>query len=274
MPDNSALELNAVVTQRSEVAPGLIIIRVVPDGWELPDFTPGQYGVLAMPGSAPRCRDSEPDEEPVNPNKLIKRAYSIASSSRANEYLEFYVALVHSGALTPRLFALNIGDRVWLGKKIVGMFTLQKAPADANLLLVATGTGIAPYMSMIRTVIDGETNRRFAVVHGARHSWDLGYESELLAWQRAHKQFDYIPIISRPKEEPMAWGGRAGYCQDIWKNRVIDELWGFRPTPEDTHIFLCGNPAMLEDMIELLAEEGIQEHKRKTPGQVHAEKYW
>jgi ferredoxin--NADP+ reductase len=94
-------ELNAIVVQRIEVSPGLVILRVVPEGWELPDFEPGQYAVLALPGSAPRTTISDPENKPSPPEKLIKRAYSIASSSKAKEYVEFYVSLVPSGQLTP-----------------------------------------------------------------------------------------------------------------------------------------------------------------------------
>ena len=118
------------------------------------------------------------------------------------------------------------------------------------------------------------TGRRFAVVHGARHSWDLGYQAELLTLQRMCPRFDYLPIISRPKEEPVQWGGRVGYCQDIWTDRIIDQLWGFRPAPANTHVFLCGNPAMIEEMLQLLGEDGFREHRTRSPGQVHLEKYW
>lgn len=267
-------QLNAVIAQRSEVAPGLIILRVAPDGWELPGFEPGQYTTLGLPGAAPRCEGSDPEENVTAPEKIIKRAYSIASSSKAKQYLEFYITLVRSGALTPRIFRLGVGDRVWLGRKITGMFTLDSTPEETNLILISTGTGIAPYISMVRSVLSLQPHRRFAIVHGARHSWDLGYHSELMSLAQVCPQFDYIPVVSRPQQEPVPWGGRTGHCQDLWRNRTIDELWGFRPSPEDTRVFLCGNPAMLADMLVLLAEDGFREHSRKQPGEVHLEKYW
>ena len=105
-------ELNAIIEQRIEVAPGLVKFRVIPDGWELPDFTPGQFTVLGLPGSAPRVRIADQEEPPADPERLIRRAYSIASSSKAKQYLEFYIALVYSGALTPRLLHLL----AWLGR--------------------------------------------------------------------------------------------------------------------------------------------------------------
>lgn len=266
--------LNAVVLQRSEVAPGLIVLSVAPMGWQLPDFEPGQYAVIGLPGSAPRCWDAEPEDEPAKPDKLIKRAYSIASSSRDREHLELYISLVRSGSLTPRLMALKPGDRLWLGGKITGMFTLTSVPRDSHVILFATGTGLAPYVSMMRTVLAAPASRRIAVVHGARHSWELGYRAEMMAFQRLCPHFDYLPVVSRPQEEPAAWGGSVGHCQDVWRQRIIDQRWGFPPTPENAHVFLCGHPGMIQDMIQILAEEGFREHTRRTPGQVHMEKYW
>jgi len=266
-------ELNAVVQQRIEVAPGLIVIRVEPDGWQLPEFSPGQFAVLGLPPEAPRCEGAE-DEETPKTDKLIRRAYSIASSSVAREYLEFYITLIRSGGLTPRIFALESGDRLWLGPKITGKFTLDQAPADCNLVLVATGTGLAPYMSMLRTILHDTGKRRIAVLLGARHSWELGYQSELFTMARLSSAFSYLPIISRPAEEPVPWGGTAGYVQDLWRGREIQRAWGFPPTRDDTRVFLCGNPAMIEDMVKLLAEEGFREHSRKDPGEIFVERYW
>lgn len=267
-------ELNATVVQRIEVSPGLVILRVVPEGWELPDFTPGQFAVLGLPGRAARCTVCDPEDEPAEPNKLIKRAYSIASSSVANEYLEFYIVVVPSGALTPRLFALSHGDRVWLGPKVSGIFTLDDAPEDKHIILVSTGTGLAPYMSMLRTQLTCGSERRFAVLHGARHSWDLGYRSELMTLDRMCANFTYIPSISRPNEEAAPWSGESGYIQEIWSRMPLEASWGFRPTPDKTHIFVCGNPSMIESMVKLLETQSFKEHKRKEPGQIHVERYW
>lgn len=147
------MNLNAKVAQRVELSPELIILRIIPDGWELPDFIPGQFAVLGLPGTAKRTNFSDAEEAPSDPDKLIKRAYSIASSSTNKEYIEFYVALVRSGALTPRLFALKPGDSIFLGPKFTGMFTLEMVKQNNNIIMLSTGTGLAPYMSMLRTVL-------------------------------------------------------------------------------------------------------------------------
>ena len=272
--NDSKTTLNAVVSHKIEVAPGLIVLRVVPEGWPLPPFKPGQFAVLGLPPEAARCSTSDPDEEAPKPGRLIRRAYSIASSSVSREYFEFYINLVHSGLLTPRLFALKPGDRVWLGPKIAGTFTLEQAPADANVVLVATGTGLAPYMSMLRTNLADRHGRRFAVLLGARHSWDLGYHAELVTMERLCDDFQYIPTISRPDEEVVAWRGRVGYVQELWRRGAVEQAWGLTPTPENTRVFLCGNPCMIDDMVDLLAAGGFREHSRTRPGEVFVERYW
>ena len=266
--------LNARVTQRTEVSPGLLILRVAPVGWTFPDFTPGQFTVLAQLGSAKRCEGAEAELQAPDPQKLIRRAYSIASSSIEKEYLEFYISLVRSGALTPRLFALELGDRLWLSPKTTGMFTLKDVPEDKHVIFIATGTGLAPYMSMLRTYLEADKPRKFAVLHGAYHSWDLGYRTELFTLQRLCRNFAYMPIINEPQGELVPWKGPSGFVQDLWTGGAIKKAWGFQPTPEDTHIFLCGNPAMIESVTSLLTGEGFVEHSPQKPGQVHAEKYW
>jgi ferredoxin--NADP+ reductase len=266
--------LNAVVTNRAEVAPGLMIVRVAPDGWALPRFKPGQFAVLGLPAEAARHPLSDPEDPPAKAGSMIRRAYSIASSSREDAYLEFFLNLVRSGSLTPRLFALNAGDRVWLGPKITGLFTFEEVPRDANVVMVATGTGLAPYMSMLRTFIADERHRRVAVIHGARHSWDLAYRSELVAMQRSRANLTYVATVSRPDEEPVPWGGETGRVQEVWSRGVVADAWGLAPAPEHTHLLLCGNPTMIEDMVAVLAGQGYREHTRQQPGEVHVERYW
>lgn len=267
-------ETNAIVTRRIDSAPGQLILQVAPDGWALPPFIPGQFAVLGLPAEAPRHAGAQPDDPPLAPETFLRRAYSIASSSREHEYLEFYLVEVKSGALTPRLFALQPGDRLWLGPKFTGLFTLDEVPVDQHVVFLATGTGLAPYMSMLRTHLDQDTSRRFAVVHGARNSWDLGYRDELFHLQRLAPHFHYLPVITSPATELVPWKGYTGRLPAFWREGVLAQLWGFPPAPGNTHFFLCGNPGMLEAMQALLEAEGFREHTRKQPGQLHMEKYW
>ncbi len=268
-------ELNAIVTQRIDFAPGLMILRIAPDGWTLPEFKPGQFTVLGLPASAPRSADSEKEFPEPAPDAFIRRAYSIASSSHEREFLEFYLVQVKSGALTPRLFALNVGDRVFMGPKATGMFTIDQVAEDQNLVFIGTGTGLAPYMSMIRTHLEANEPRKFAVLHGARNSWDLGYRTELFQMQRLASNFAYMPIIFEPTSEPIPWKGHTGYVQRLWADGEIEKAWGFKPEPHNTHVFLCGNPLMIDAMKEMLHPMGFTDYSKQNPtGQIHLEEYW
>jgi ferredoxin/flavodoxin---NADP+ reductase len=270
----AAKELNAIIADTVFLTSETMILRVIPDNWEIPDYSPGQFTVLGLPASTPRVDISDEEEGSHPPEKTIMRSYSIASSSHAKEYLEFYISLVRSGSLTPRLFSLQRGDRIFMRPKISGMFTLDEIPKESNLIFIGTGTGIAPYMSMIRTFIRPDDNRSLTVIHGARHSWDLGYSSELSTLNNMLPNFHYIPAITRPESEVIKWGGTTGYIQEIWQSGIADSNWGTKASPDNTHIFLCGNPTMVEEMAALLASEGYPEHKKREPGLVHLERYW
>jgi ferredoxin/flavodoxin---NADP+ reductase len=269
-------QLNATVTHREDVGPGLTIIRVESDG-DLFAFEAGQYCVLGLPPEAERVEDAH-DEEPLPEKKrkqMIRRAYSISSSSKVGEYLEFYITLVHSGGLTPRIFALQPGARIWLGPKATGLFTLKEVPEHANLYLLATGTGLAPYVSMVRSdILYTNHDRKIVIAHGARTSADLGYREELVELAGTSSNLVYIPSITRPATDP-SWEGETGYLQDQMSDGRLERISGVPLDPERTQIFLCGNPSMLDAAVLLLEEKGFSEWSRQSPeGQVHLEKYW
>lgn len=309
-----AAEYNATVAQRVELAPGLVILRIVPDALPF-DFKAGQYVVLGLKASEPRIDEAEPEgqtgllpagaveaprarvgdptgtavttaaaaaESPAqraiatarpDPDKMIRRAYSIASGSRSDEFIEFYITVVMSGDLTPRLFNLQIKDRIYVGPKAVGVFTLDKAPRDHHVLLVATGTGLAPYMSMLRSDLECGGQRKFVILHGARFSWDLGYRTELTSLARHCPNLIYLPVITRPGEDP-TWRGRSGYLQDVLMSGVIEHATDLPVTPDNFHVYLCGNPGMIETVIERLSARGFVRDKGHDIGSLHTEEYW
>ncbi len=267
-----SVELNATVTARNEINHGLLILRVKPDV-PVSGFTPGQYTVLGLPGSAARVANAEPEDEPPAPDKVVKRAYSIASSSSQGEFLEFYVALVHTGLLTPRLFALEEGDRLFVGKKIVGMFTLKDVQPEHDIVFVGTGTGLAPYISMLRSQYRFDAGHRTIVIHGAKVSWDLGYSRDLAALAALYEHFHYLPIIDDTQRDP-DWPGKTGFVFEYFDDGTVPRLLGHDLTPDTTSVFLCGNPLMIEGMEKMLLERGFTVHSRKEPGTIFREKFW
>lgn len=257
-------DYNASVVKNDRLSDSLCLLTIKPD-FEIRDFKAGQFTTLGL-----KLTRTENDSENV---KLVRKAYSIASSPIQNKYLEFYIARVVDGELTPHLFDLEPGDRVCVGEKITGAFTLDDIPENKHLLMISTGTGLAPFLSMIRThMICGHT-RHFVVLHGARFSYELGFYSELSVMSLNCKNFHYIPCVSRA-EKDTNWGGAKGRVTAVIKTRVIEKVSGIRLIPDNFEILLCGNPKMVTEIMEYLQELGFKEDTKKQSGEIHIEKYW
>jgi ferredoxin--NADP+ reductase len=272
MSTEVAPQYNATVIGREEINPQLIILRVQPES-ESVSFVPGQFAVLGLLASEPRIPESFPEEGVPNPGKLIRRAYSIASASVERRYLEFYLSLVTSGELTPRLFALRPGSRIHLAPRVGGFFTLDRVAPEKAVLLIATGTGLAPYISMLRTMLIHDTKRRFVVLHGARYSWDLGYRAELESLARLRPNLTYIPTITRPGEDPH-FTGQSGRIQSLLEQGLVENLSGLLIDPALTDIFLCGNPEMIRKVKSMMVARGFVPDQGKESGTLHVEEYW
>ena len=272
MNTNNKSPYNATVIGREQINPQLLILRVEPDT-AMFDFKPGQFAVLGLLGSEPRVAEAASEELVPEPDKMIRRAYSIASSSVERRYVEFYLTLITSGQLTPRLFALKHGSRLFLGPKASGLFTLDRVPPDKAVVLIATGTGLAPYLSMLRTMLVNETQRRFVVLHGARFGWDLGYRGELESLARLRPNFTYIPSITRPDQDPH-FHGRTGRVQALVEQEVVEKESGVALDPAQADVFLCGNPDMVKAVKVTLEARGFKADQPGKPGTIHVEEYW
>lgn len=263
---------NATLVGREDIHSQLGVFRVRPDG-ERFAFAPGQYTVLGLLGREPRVPEADEEDPPPDPDRMIRRAYSIASSSLEHDYLEFYVNLVSSGELTPRMFALSHGARLFLGPKATGMFTLDRVPEGKAIALVATGTGLAPYVSMLRTILVGDGNRRIVVLHGARYSWDLGYRGELESLARIRPNLTYLPSITRPARDPH-FTGATGRLQALIADGILEKASGVALDPQRTDVFLCGNPEMIREVSAHLEARGYVPDRPRSPGTLHLEEYW
>lgn len=267
-------ELNAHIRKIITVNPRLMIIQVEPDGWEIPDYKSGQYCAIGLPPTASRNTLAEAPIKEENLNRLLNRTYSLSSSSRQKDYLEFYITMVPTGSFTPCLFDLKVGDGIWVAPKILGRLTLEGVPDDAYVVLIGTGTGLGPYISMMRSDIMNPKRPGVAILHGVKQAADLGYKDELEALQTANPLFRYEPTISRPQNETEPYAGRTGYVQAIWKDDTLSKAWNTTLTPQNTHIFLCGSPAMVDTMEQELTSSNYQEATPRNPGQIHIERYW
>jgi ferredoxin--NADP+ reductase len=254
---------NSTLLDRRDLTAELAIVTVRPDSGTVAEFVPGQYTLLGLPP------DDGPAFTPGGRPRLVKRAYSISSAAQQRDHYEFYVVLVEGGKLSTRLWTINTGDRLWMDDSVRGGFTLAHAGRDADVLMVATGTGIAPFMSMLRTYRETPPWRRCILVHGVRRVADLGYRDELEALAFSDPSFVYVPTVSR---EP--WPGLSGRVQSVVEPEAFVAATGLELAPHDFHVFLCGNPEMVEGTRAQLAARGFAEGQVDGPGGIHFEKYW
>src|SRR5439155_12828036 len=170
MDANDPNEPNATVVGRRDLNARVAIVHLRPDSGDVADFQPGQFIQVGLPA------EPEAPHETRTRTKLVKRSYSIASAPREKHAFELLLALVDAGRLTPKLWPAGVGARVWIDPVPKGIFTLEKIAPALDLVFVATGTGIAPFVSMLRHHgRDPERFRRFVVIHGAREESDLAY---------------------------------------------------------------------------------------------------
>jgi CDP-4-dehydro-6-deoxyglucose reductase len=191
------------------------------------DFIPGQF--VSLTGT-------------VN-GKKITRAYSIASAPGADTRFELCLNLVHEGAFSPSLFAMKPGSAVDMVPPL-GTFVLRNPPRDS--ILVATGTGIAPFRSMLKAHLSA-TSPAFTLLFGVRYEASLMYRAEFEAMASRFSHFRFCPTLTRP--DP-SWTGRTGRVQAHLK-----ELIGER---RDLDIYLCGLKLMVNDVRNMLKEMGFE----------------
>jgi ferredoxin/flavodoxin---NADP+ reductase len=232
------------IVQRRDVAADLWSVRVQTEAGF--NFLPGQYATLGV----------------LAPQKHIERPYSIVSSPYESE-LEFFFELVPQGELTPSLYKLQVGDELTVRKVAKGRFTLDRE-ARRNHLLVCTVTGVAPFISYVRTLSSDagqnkfpEGNRLF-LLEGASRSWEFGYPQELRRIADEVPWLKYVPTVSRPWED-RNWTGETGRVDDLI--RKYTHLWEL--TPETTSAYLCGHPKMIENGSGILARSGWPKQRIK-----------
>lgn len=200
----------------------------------------------------------------------VKRSYSLASAP--GEPCEVYLSLVPEGGLTPTLFERGQGEKVWLDDRALGFFTLDHIPAAERAWLVATGTGLGPFLSMLRSPVIWQRFSRIVLVHGARHVSHLGYADELARLVAEHPgQLDYVRAVTRDAPPP---GVLSGRLPALIASGELEKRLELAFDPARDHVLLCGNPAMISEVQTLLGSRGLQKHRPRKPGHITIESYW
>lgn len=221
----------AKLVERVDYTDDLMVIKLEPQGLDF-KFKPGQYCTLGLDG--------------------IERAYSIASAPH-EPFLEIFVELVPEGELTPRMWRMDIGDTMSIRPRPKGIFLLD--PTATQHLMLGTVTGTAPFVSMVRGHLHyGRSGHHFYVIEGASYLDEFVYDTELAGLAAAHPDvLTFVPAVSRPTEaRNEGWTGATGRLNNI----VADYLNHFELNRDDTLIYACGHPGMIEASREIVSAEG------------------
>jgi ferredoxin--NADP+ reductase len=290
---------NATISHIRAHNEDLWVMKVKPDE-PIDPFGAGQYTTLALGYWEPRADEAEEEMDADQRVKLARRSYSVSSSivdretgelvDAHPEAVEFYVVKVRPGeeevpALTPRMFTKDEGDRIFMGRKFTGRYTLEGVEPDDKVVFLSTGTGEAPQNAMTAELLRrGHTGPILNLVC-VRYRDDLAYLPEQEMVQQKWDNYRYEILTTR---EPENLENKV-YIQDLVRNGKIEELLGSPLDPDDTHVFLCGNPSMIglpkweddtptfpepEGVCQLLHERGFTIDHLKTKGNVHYEEYW
>ncbi|MGA2984862.1 MAG: ferredoxin--NADP reductase [Terriglobia bacterium] len=214
-------------------------------------FKPGQYATLGI------------EEE----GKVVERSYSICSSPHEAE-IEFFFELVMRGRVTPPLYHRQVGDILLMRRHAKGTFTFDGKSGHQQHFLACTVTGVAPYVSMSRTLArearqGRDHHAQLVVLQAASRSWEFAYRDELEALAQEFPWFRYIPVVSRPWED-LEWKGEVGRVEDVLR-KYLDE---FKFQSPQTTVYLCGHPQMIENGRGILRRRGFPKEC------IRGEVYW
>jgi ferredoxin--NADP+ reductase len=278
------LEYNATLAERVDVTDALTIFRVKPDvePADRPWFVPGQYCVLGANNA----------EKPELGS--VRRSMSIASAPEDTGPTEFYIRWVakpeSENPLTHLLWKLKTGDRMYMRAVAAGVFTIKDTVGveDSRLrVMVAAGTGSAPFVSMVRSELRRNPNAdlsKWVLLHGASYPADLGYRDELMGLVETHG-LKYYGTISRPKEAP-DWRGDTGRVEAFFEGARLDDLekrlglpaGGFNP--KNIVIYICGLTGTITGtFLPLIGRGFVPEPKRIRDAlgvttETHASVFW
>ncbi len=184
--------------------------------------------------------------------------------------LEFYGIVVPEGPLSPRLAALRPGETLYVARNPAGFLVLSELPEAETLWLVSTGTGLAPFLSILRTEEPWQRFKNVVLVHAVRHAEELVYRDVISRLQNEKKKLRYLSFVSREKHA----GSLEGRIPAAIADGRLEAAAGLALRPESSHVMLCGNPQMLKDAQAALAPRGLRKHRRRQPGHITVESFW
>lgn len=203
-------------------------------------------------------------------DERVARPFSFVNAPE-DPVQEYYGVVVPDGLLSPRLAALRAGDTLWVADNPSGFLVLSEVPPAEALWCIATGTGIAPFLSILQGEAAWSRYARVVLVHAARHAHELVYAERLgeVAVRRG-AQFARVTMVSREGHA----GSLAGRIPAAIADGRLEAAAGVPLAAGRAQVLLCGNPDMVRDTIAVLASRGMKKHRRRSPGQITTEAFW
>ena len=279
MSDDKSIRVKVIEVTRW--APTLLSFKVTrPDGFK---FTAGQFVRLGIHGKdlqyfaqnyETKLITSETQDKPIDLDGYVFRAYSVASSPY-DEFIEFFSVVIPHGEFTSKVNHIQVGDSLLLNTTPFGYLTLARyqLPLPNDLWLLATGTGLAPFLSILKTIEVWQQYQRIILVYSARTSQELAYQAEIDAIKSIYGDngaaFVFLPIVTREAD----YAGEKARIPNLILSGKLTELVGQKLDKERSHVMLCGNPQMVEDTKEALKSIGLTMNRRGE-GNIAVENYW
>ena len=279
MSDDKSIRVKVIEVTRW--APTLLSFKVTrPDGFK---FTAGQFVRLGIHGKdlqyfaqnhETKLITSETQDKPIDLDGYVFRAYSVASSPY-DEFIEFFSVVIPHGEFTSKVNHIQVGDSLLLNTTPFGYLTLARyqLPLPNDLWLLATGTGLAPFLSILKTIDVWQQYQRIILVYSARTSQELAYQAEIGSIKSIYGDngaaFVFLPIVTREAD----YAGEKARIPNLILSGKLTELVGQKLDKERSHVMLCGNPQMVEDTKEALKSIGLTMNRRGE-GNIAVENYW
>ncbi|BAV11222.1 ferredoxin--NADP(+) reductase [Moraxella osloensis] len=279
MSDDKSIRVKVIEVTRW--APTLLSFKVTrPDGFK---FTAGQFVRLGIHGKdlqyfaqnhETKLMTSETKDKPIDLDGYVFRAYSVASSPY-DEFIEFFSVVIPEGEFTSKVNHIQVGDSLLLNTTPFGYLTLARyqLPLPNDLWLLATGTGLAPFLSILKTIDVWQQYQRIILVYSARTSQELAYQAEIGSIKSIYGDngaaFVFLPIVTREAD----YAGQKARIPNLIVSGKLTQLVGQKLDKERSHVMLCGNPQMVEDTKEALKSIGLTMNRRGE-GNIAVENYW
>jgi len=201
--------------------------------------------------------------------EVVARPYSLVNSPGESE-LEVFFNIVPEGPLTPRLASMQQGDVIKVAEKAYGFLTIEEVPDTRHLWMLATGTGVGPFISILKSDNAWQKFEKVVLVYSVKTARELAYQDVIADIGRQYQQqLSFVPMVTRELIE----GAINKRITNALESGELEQAAGIRISPDESHVMMCGNSEMIADVTELLKTRDMRKHLRREPGHITTEKY-